>query len=141
MWELKSKRVRILLIALGISVLGMVYIFQRVSWTSWWPGPVHTHVEFVVNRVARLVLNDLACMLIMLAVFRERKYMVVGFMVFALELLVILPIYLVVKLSLEGSSEISSPLLSHIHRLIVNPMLMVLLMIGFFYQKVRARSA
>jgi hypothetical protein len=55
--------------------------------------------------------------------------------VFVVELFVVLPIYFLLKLNLEGASEISSPLLSFIHRLIVNPMLMVLTGIALAYQK------
>lgn len=96
---------------------------------------MHPNAIFALNRTARLTLNDLACFLIILAVFREKKYLKLAFFVFLVELMVILPVYLVVKLGLEGDSEISSPLLSQVHRLIVNPMLMILLMAGFLYQR------
>ena len=82
-------------------------------------------------------MNDFACLLLIYVFFEDKKYLKMGFWVFLIELLVILPIYLVLKLSLEGTSEISSPLLSQIHRLIVNPTLMILLMLGFVYQKYR----
>jgi hypothetical protein len=56
------------------------------------------------------------------------------------EVFLLLPAYFIVKLTLEGDSEISSPLLSQIHRLIVNPLLMFLLMVGFVYQRVRTKN-
>ena len=69
------------------------------------------------------------------AIFYDKKYVKVGGMIQLIEMFVILPIYFVIKLTVEGDSEISSPLLSQIHRLIINPVLMVLLMIGFYYQR------
>src|SRR5690606_25073246 len=98
-------------------------------------SPWQPNVVFIVNRTVRLILNDLACMLLIFAIFQKRQYLVVAFYVFLFELLILLPVYFTVKLSLEGDSEISSPLLSFIHRLIVNPMLMVVLIGGFFYQR------
>lgn len=60
--------------------------------------------------------------------------------VFLLELLIVLPFYMVAKLTLEGDSEISAPLLSFIHRLIVNPLLMMVLLAGLLYQKYRTEK-
>ncbi len=122
----------------GVCLLAAVYIFQRINligpegvvYTTASPGLV-----FVANRVVRLILNDFACFLLIYALFKESKYVKIAFLVFLVELLVILPVYLLLKLSLEGDSEISSPLLSLIHRLIVNPTLMFLLIAGFVYQK------
>lgn len=118
----------------GLGILGAVYLFQRVNLAGWLGG-LHPNVIFVINRTARLIFNDLACFLIILALFREGKYLAIAFWVFLVELLVILPVYFAIKLTLEGDSEISSPLLSQIHRLIVNPMLMILLIAGFLFQR------
>lgn len=125
---------RALLFLAGIIILGIVYIFQRANVGGVFGG-MDTTVTFIVNRTARLILNDFACFLIIYAVFKERKYLKIAFWVFLVELCVLLPVYLGIKLSLEGTSEISSPLLSQVHRLIVNPMLMVLLIAGFLYQR------
>ncbi len=125
---------RALMFTAGMLLLAFVYLFQRHSFWTGFDG-MHPNIIFALNRTARLTLNDLACFLIIFAVFREKKYLKLAFLLFLVELLVILPVYLIAKLGLEGDSEISSPLLSQIHRLIVNPMLMILLMAGFFYQR------
>ena len=130
--------IRISLSTLAIIILILVYLFQRTSLVGLLGGDteaIHPNVLFILNRTARMVLNDAACFVLIYAVFRERKYLKLAFVVFLIELLVILPVYLVIKLTIEGDSEISSPLLSQIHRLIVNPTLMILLMAGFAYQK------
>jgi len=125
---------RAALLSAGLVILATVYIFQRVNLAALL-GDFHPNVIFVINRTARLVLNDFACMLIIFALFKDPKYLKVAFWVFLIELFVLLPVYFSIKLALEGDSEISSPLLSQVHRLIVNPMLMILLMVGFFYQR------
>ena len=77
----------------------------------------------------------MACFLLIYALFRHKSYLRVAFVVFLFEILILLPFYFSIKLYLEGDSEISSPLLSHLHRLIINPTLMILLIVGFFYQR------
>ena len=64
-----------------------------------------------------------------------KSYSILALIVFLVEFFILLPAYLVAKLYFEGDSEISSPLLSFVHRLIVNPTLMVLTIIAFAYQK------
>lgn len=118
----------------GLAVLVMAYVFQRINLAGF-VGQFHPNVIFALNRTFRLIINDLACFLVIFTLFRERKYIRMAFWVFLIEILVILPSYLVLKLTLEGDSEISSPLLSQIHRLVVNPMLMILLIGGFLYQR------
>lgn len=132
-----------LLLAIALIILLLVYVFQKVSYAGWlnYLLPESLSVNdanavFIINRSTRLIINDSACMLLIWGLFKEIKYLKAAFLVFCIELLIILPVYFVVKLNLEGPTEISSPLLSQIHRIIVNPLLMVILIIGFYYQKV-----
>ena len=135
------------LIALSISILVAVYLLQRFSYAEALNGILpgvlqisHPNAIFVVNKTIRLVLNDIACMLLIYALFQSKPHLTIAFYIFLIELLIILPVYFSIKLSLEGASEISSPLLSHVHRLIVNPLLMFLLIIGFLYQRLTRAS-
>jgi exosortase F-associated protein len=130
-------KVNIPLAAAGALVLACTYVFQHFPYATYLGVHESTspNLTFIVNRIVRMVLNDSACLLLIYALFRERKYLRVAFLVFCMELLIILPVYLTVKLYLEGPSEISSPLLSQVHRLIVNPMLMIILIFGFYYQR------
>lgn len=125
----------------------VVYVFQRVSYANAintiLPDAlqvVNRNTIFIVNKTVRLILNDTACVGLIYVLFPEQKYVRVAFCLFLLELFIILPIYLAIKLTLEGDSEISSPLLSQIHRLIVNPLLMFLLMAGFLYQRITRKT-
>ena len=82
----------------------------------------------------RFLINDLACLALIVAIFNSSGYLRLGTLLFVLEFLVLLPLYFALKLTMEGDSEISSPLLSQLHRMIINPLLMIVLMLGFLYQ-------
>lgn len=133
-------------IGLSILILVTVYLLQRFSYAEVLNAILPDTLDirqantiFVVNKTIRLVLNDLACMLLIYALF-EKKHLTIAFYLFLIELFVILPVYFIIKLSVEGDSEISSPLLSQVHRLIVNPLLMFLLMMGFVIQRLKQRK-
>ena len=118
-------------------VLILVYVLQQNSYFHLFFGTTfetHPYTIFIFNKSIRLILNDTACLFIIYALFYDMKYVRLGGYVQLIEMFIILPFYFVVKLSIEGDSEISSPLLSQLHRLIINPTLMILLMIGFYIQ-------
>ena len=91
--------------------------------------------QFIFNRTIRYIINDLSVILLIFVLFQNRALTQVAFALQLFGLIVILPIYFYIKLSLEGPTEISSPLLSFIHRIVVNPILMLLLIPAFFYQQ------
>ena len=133
---------RYMILGFALLALVLIYLFQRVSYAdilnSILPEVLkirNANAIFIFNRTVRLILNDTACMVIIWTLFQQTKFLKAAFLVFLVELLIILPLYFTVKLSLEGDSELSSPFLSQIHRMIVNPLLMFLLMFGFLYQK------
>jgi exosortase F-associated protein len=131
-----SQRNRIALGGISISGLTLVYVFQQVNYFHFFFSyEVSPNTVFIFNRTFRLLINDLLCVSLILALFEKRKFVAMSFLVLLFELLAILPLYFWIKLKMEGDSEISSPLLSQIHRLIVNPMLMFILIAGFYYQK------
>ncbi|MBS1543396.1 MAG: exosortase F system-associated protein [Bacteroidetes bacterium] len=127
------------LAGLLVAGLGLVYVFQEMNYFGLILGRFveesHPNIPFAFNRTFRLLINDTLCMGLIYVLFRDRKFIRIGFMVFLLELLVILPLYLAIKLSWEGPTEISSPLLSPVHRMVVNPLLMMVLIIGFWLQR------
>jgi len=136
-----TRRHKIILAAFALIVLLLVYVLQRFNYYQFLLNVFgvdvapHPYTTFSVNRIIRMILNDSACLVLIWVLFSERKYLRLAGYIFIFELVILLPLYLWVKLTLEGDSEISSPLLSQVHRLIVNPMLMLLLMVAFFYQK------
>lgn len=129
-----------LVLIIGLLGLATVYVFQRTNYALFLlqaiaisnPGE---NLVFCASKTLRLVANDLICFGVIFAIFREKNARQVALAVFLAELFIILPIYLVIKLNLEGPSEISRPMLSFIHRLIVNPTLMVLTGVALAYQR------
>lgn len=133
-----NKYLRIFLILISIIILGTVYLLQNY--------PLAQHLErifsvnfsenliFIINKTARVLINDNAAILLIYALFIRKEYVKLAFYVQLFEVFLVLPLYFILKLSIEGTSELSSPLLQQIHRLIVNPTLMILLIFGFIYQ-------
>ena len=70
----------------------------------------------------------------------QRKYVLIGFIVQLIGLFIVLPVYLYIKLSLEGDSEISSPLLSFVHRIVIHPIMVLLLIPAFYYQESKQKN-
>lgn len=127
------------LIGACLAGLLVIYLSQRFDYTGLFVADStrYPNLSFVLNRVVRLVLNDTICLVLIREFFADSRFTRIGLKVFFVELFVLLPLYLTVKLYTEGPTEISSPLLSPIHRMIVNPLLMIILMVGFYYQKIR----
>ena len=129
-------RNRTLLVILSLTGLVMVYVFQQVNYFHFFFSEgADDSAVFIFNKTVRLIVNDLLCVVLIFALFERKAFVTLAFYVFLFELLIIMPLYFWIKLKTEGDSEISSPLLSQIHRLIVNPMLMIILTAGFYYQK------
>lgn len=135
------------MIVFSAVMLLLVYIFQRFNYAAvvynitslevlTYPNAV-----FAVNRTTRLLINDSLCMILIYALFQKRSYLKLSGIIFGFEVLVLLPVYLWAKLSIEGPSEISSPLLSPIHRMIVNPLLMIVLIAALYYQQYMTSKA
>ncbi len=135
----RHKWARWMLGFLAICLMTLVYIFQR-KWL-WFPEIPFTdqvkYLPFIMNRLSRLIINDSLCLLLFIAIFNRKAELKLASWVFVIELMLVLPFYLTLKLLLEGDAEISTPLLSFIHRLIVNPLLMMILLSGLLYQRFR----
>ena len=130
---LKNKILRWLIGAAAIAALALMYLFQKFDFSEL-IGAYSPNARFVINKSIRFLINDSSCLLLIWAAFNKKNYLRISTWIFLTELILVLPLYFVVKLSMEGPSEISSPLLSQWHRMIVNPLLMIVLMMGFLYQ-------
>lgn len=132
---------RISMIVFSMALLFLVYLFQRFNYAGVFYNLTsidqltNPNAVFAINRTIRLIINDGLCMLLIYALFQKKSYLKLSGILFVFEVLVLLPLYLWIKLSWEGPSEISSPLLSPIHRMIVNPLLMIVLIAALYYQQ------
>lgn len=142
--EIKSvfgefSRERLLMMAVAVGGLALVFLFQSADILDLCPGcSFHPYTHFVARKVTRVILNDSLMLLFIHALFRDPSVTRLAWYVQLVDTFVLLPIYLFVKLYYEGDAEISMPLLSQLHRLIVNPTLMVLLIPAVYYQRSRA---
>src|SRR5258706_12054961 len=97
-----------LLIAVGLLSLAIIYVFQQWDYLNFIAGVFGARTAFgptatfIVNKTFRLILNDTLCFLLIYALFKEKKYLRIAFLVFCFELFLMLPLYLTIKLSLEG---------------------------------------
>ncbi len=131
-----SRRLRIALIVFGVAGLVIVFLFLQTGFLGQLVDKgSHPYLSFSFNRTLRLLLNDFFMLLLLAGWFHSRSVLRLAFAIQLLDFFVLLPIYLLVKLNLEGDIEISSPLLSQFHRLIVNPTLMILLIPAVYFQR------
>jgi len=132
---------RLLIIILALIGLMLVYLFQNVNIGYWVFRSLNSpNLYFIVNRTVRLLFNDVFMLLIIYAWFQDKSVMRLAIGVQLIDFLILLPIYLFLKLTWEGDAEISSPLLSQFHRLIVNPTLMILLFPAVYFQRMLKKN-
>jgi exosortase F-associated protein len=89
-------------------------------------------INFVISRLVRFLANDLLCILLIYAIFNNKRYVMLGFYVQLFGLLVLFPIYIILSLNAETYSDYSSFVV--LYRLVMNPILMVLLIPALYFQ-------
>lgn len=121
------------LLIIGISLMGLiaVYILQREFQHLFDELSLSSNQRFIAGRSLRFILNDLLMILLIYGIFEKRKYVVFAFYVQLAGIILILIPYFI----LRANTEYSNALLSFLHRLVVNPLLMVLLIPAFYYQE------
>ncbi|WP_421754523.1 exosortase F system-associated membrane protein [Croceimicrobium sp.] len=141
---LKSPK-RLLLLFIGCGGLFLVYFFQHyLDFYHLLQGQAPQELNyssdfievdpwaFAVNKVIRYVLNDLFAIALISALFPDGRYVRFALFVLMFGLFVLVPIYIWLYLSQPAGF---SSLIGHLHRLVMNPVLMMLLIPAFFYQK------
>lgn len=117
----------------GISILGLaaVFIFQQVDLAAAM-GVKENLSRFFVNRTIRFFLNDLFTIGLIYALFSERKYVLFALYVQVAGVVLFLIPYFILKLYLP---TYNGPLISFLHRLILNPTLLMLLIPALYLQR------
>jgi exosortase F-associated protein len=126
---------RVIYFFISITVLVVLYLFQRVNYANLFFADLGANTEFIINKTIRFTFNDFAVILLIYSIFDNKGLLKIAFIIQCIEMLLILPLYFYFKLSIEGATELSSPLLSFIHRIVVNPIIMLLLIPAFWFQK------
>lgn len=124
----------------GVLGLVLVYVFQmQLFYEPFQPGvyaPPSSIKNFnrplyIIGKIIRYLLNDGFGLLIIWGLFGNKMYMRFAVLVFFFGLLILLPAYLLLVLAFY---EQSHTFLNHLHRLVLNPVLMMLLIPAFYYQ-------
>ena len=119
-----------------VAGLVAVFLFQQVDVAALM-GIDTRMSRFLVNRTIRFLLNDAFALGLIYSLFYERKYVIFALYVqIAGTLLFLLP-YFVLKIYFPSYN---GPLINYLHRLILNPTLLMLLIPAFYYQKFVNRS-
>jgi exosortase F-associated protein len=117
-----------------LSFLGLVavYVFQRTDFSSLAGFDLSSIGRFIFNRTCRFLVNDFFMLGVIYALFPERKYVVFALWVQLTGVIVFLIPYFILKVYWPSYN---GPLISHLHRLVLNPTLMLLLIPSFYFQK------
>ena len=122
-------------IAIGVlCCLGllMVFLFQRVDVAAA-IGVDNTGIaRFLVNRTIRFLVNDAFAIGLIYALFATRKYVMFAIYVQVFGVVAFLIPYFILKVYYPSYN---GPYLNFLHRLILNPTLLLLLIPAFYYQK------
>jgi exosortase F-associated protein len=87
---------------------------------------------FITNKVIRYLINDVATLALLWSLFKRADFIQFAFWVFFLGLFLLLPAYFVGYFYFAESLGIT---LRYLHRLVLNPTLMMLLIPLFYFQE------
>jgi exosortase F-associated protein len=131
----KSNYKRILLGAACLVGLVLIYLFQKID-VGAYVGITGNAAKFIFNKSYRFLANDFLMIGLIYALFYEKKYIIFALWVQLAGLVFILIPYFLLKLVFHTGN---GPLVSFLHRLILNPTLLILLIPAFYYQRTKFR--
>ncbi|MEQ8424779.1 MAG: exosortase F system-associated protein [Cyclobacteriaceae bacterium] len=123
---------RIIIGALSVIGLVVIFLFQQTDLAGSLGLGMSDINRFIFNRTVRFLLNDGLTIALIYAIFVERKYVLVSFYVQVAGLIFILIPYFILK---THYPLYNGPLINFIHRLVLNPLLLMLLIPAFYYQQ------
>ena len=119
------------LIGIGSLVALIVfYVFQRINIASL-IGIDGKTATFLFNKTFRFVWNDVLMIGVIYALFAQKRFVYFALAVQVFGILFVLLPYFVLKLYFHAGN---GPLISFLHRLVLNPTLMILLIPAFWLQ-------
>src|SRR5688572_22918556 len=122
-------------IIVGVAcVLGLivVFLFQRIDIAGFLGVAELPIYKFLINRSIRFLVNDALAIGLIYALFKERKYVLFSVYVQVAGMVFFLFPYFILKVYYPSYN---GPLISFLHRLILNPTLLMLLIPAFYYQR------
>src|SRR3989337_750592 len=121
------------------SIIGLiaVFLFQRIDVAGFMGVEGSVINKFLINRTIRFLLNDAFAIGLIYSLFAERKYVMFSIYVQIVGVVLFLIPYFILKIYFPSYN---GPLISFLHRLILNPTLLMLLIAAFYYQRRREAS-
>lgn len=119
---------------LGIAcvlALTAIFLFQRIDVAAYLGIGDEKIERFIFNRTLRFFLNDLFAIGLIYALFPQKKFVLFAVCVQIAGVVLILIPYFILKVNFPSYN---GPLINFLHRLILNPLLMLVLIPAFFYQ-------
>ena len=117
-----------------VSMLGLllVYLLQQNITNLLMQFDLSSYELFATTRTIRFLLNDFLMILLIHGLFANRRYTLFAFYVQIFGIVCLLTPYLAIK---YFYTTYNGPLISYLHRLIVNPLLMLMLIPAFIYKE------
>jgi exosortase F-associated protein len=128
----KKLLVRAVIGLLSVTGLVVVFVFQRTDVAAFFELAQNQTDTFLVNRTVRFFLNDLFAIGVIYALYVEKKYLMFALWVQVTGFFLFLIPYFFIRASYPSYD---GPLISYLHRLILHPTLLLLLVPAFYYQK------
>ena len=138
-WKLRTA-----IVLISSILLLLIFLFQRLdyflticTWLGFDYSQFSNFFVFSFNKTLRFLLNDLLTIAIIYGIFYERKFVVVAFLVQLFGLLILLPSYLSIKFFSPGYN---GPMINFLHRLTLNPLILLMLIPLFYIQRENVRK-
>ncbi len=118
----------------AVSVAGLLatFLFQRADIAAFVFGGLPKTADFIVNRTIRFLVNDAFALGLIYALFPYKRYLRFAITVQIAGVVLILLPYFILKVCYP---TYNGPMINFIHRLIINPILLLLLIPAFYYQQ------
>lgn len=138
---------RKLAIAFGFIGLALVYVLQKKLFYDPFLDFIYNPIsdnypdlevgKYVFSKLFRFLLNDGLAIVIIYGIFGPGKYVKFATYILLFGLVVLLPVYLVLVIFFYPETY---AFLNHLHRLVLNPVLMMLLIPAFYSQKANSKN-
>jgi exosortase F-associated protein len=117
---------------LSAAGLLLTFVFQRFDIAHLLFEEISRNSAFIINRTVRFLVNDLFALGLIYALFPIRRYLTFAVAVQLVGVVLFLVPYFILKIYYPSYN---GPLINFIHRLILNPILLLLLIPAFYYQR------
>lgn len=131
-----SKSLRWLIGAVSVIALLLIFLFQRIDIAEITGLATSSLSRFLINRTIRFLLNDIFAIGLIYALFANRRYVVFAIWVQVIGMVLFLFPYFVLKIYYPNYN---GPMINFLHRLILNPTLLLLLIPALYVQSSRSR--